>query len=245
MKTYRTSEVAKLIGIHPNTVRLYEKLKLIPEPEREANTYRVFTEQHIDQLRLARLAFKIEVLQNGLRAKVIDIVKTSAAGDYDKALGMKLEYINQIQREITGAEEAIEIVRQLIRGEPSEDTAAMNRKAVSEYLNITMDTLRNWEMNGLLTVKRRENAYRVYSGGDISRIKIIRTLRCANYSLSSILRMLNEVTINPKTDIEKVLDTPRSDEDIISVCDRLRCSLRDAEKNADGIYLMLRDMKYK
>lgn len=25
MKTYRTAEIAKIIGIHPNTVRLYEK----------------------------------------------------------------------------------------------------------------------------------------------------------------------------------------------------------------------------
>ena len=29
MNTYSTAEVAKIIGVHPNTVRLYEKLKLI------------------------------------------------------------------------------------------------------------------------------------------------------------------------------------------------------------------------
>lgn len=33
MKTYKTTEVATMIGIHPNTVRLYEKLELIPKPE--------------------------------------------------------------------------------------------------------------------------------------------------------------------------------------------------------------------
>lgn len=30
---YKTSEVAATIGIHPNTVRLYEKLELIPKPD--------------------------------------------------------------------------------------------------------------------------------------------------------------------------------------------------------------------
>ena len=30
MDTYTTSEVADLIGVHPNTVRLYEELNLIP-----------------------------------------------------------------------------------------------------------------------------------------------------------------------------------------------------------------------
>jgi len=32
MKTYRTTELARSIGIHPNTVRLYEGLGLIPKP---------------------------------------------------------------------------------------------------------------------------------------------------------------------------------------------------------------------
>ena len=34
MTTYKTAQIAEIIGIHPNTVRLYEKLKLIPKPER-------------------------------------------------------------------------------------------------------------------------------------------------------------------------------------------------------------------
>lgn len=38
---------------------------------------------------------------------------------------------------------------------------------VSEYLGITMDSLQNWEMNGLLTVKRKQNGYRVYTDENI------------------------------------------------------------------------------
>ena len=64
MNTYTTSEVAKMIGIHPNTVRLYEEWGLIPNAERKANGYRIFTDFHIEQFRLARTAFQIEVLQN-------------------------------------------------------------------------------------------------------------------------------------------------------------------------------------
>lgn len=54
MATYKTSEVAAIIGIYPNTVRLYEKLDLIPKPERLSNGYRVFTDFHIEQCRLFR-----------------------------------------------------------------------------------------------------------------------------------------------------------------------------------------------
>ena len=77
MKTYKTSEVAAMIGIHPNTVRLYEKLELISRSERLPNGYRVFTDFHIEQCRLVRLAFKVEVLQNGLRKKIIQVIKAS------------------------------------------------------------------------------------------------------------------------------------------------------------------------
>lgn len=116
MNTYRTSEVAEKIGIHPNTVRLYEELGLIPRPQRQGNGYRVFTDLHVEQFRLARLAFQIEVMQNGLRKKIIHMVKVSAAGDYDTALELTREYIDQVKTEITNAEEAIESVKQILHG---------------------------------------------------------------------------------------------------------------------------------
>lgn len=52
-------------------------------------------------------------------------------------------------------------------------------------------------------------------------MKIIRSLRCANYSLSSILRMLNTLSRNPEADIRQVIDTPKENDSIISVCDKL------------------------
>ena len=67
-RTYSTSEIAGIIGIHPNTVRLYEELHLITPPKRKDNGYRVFTELQVDQFINARLAFQVEILQNGLRS---------------------------------------------------------------------------------------------------------------------------------------------------------------------------------
>ena len=60
-QTYRTTEVAQRIGIHPNTVRMYEEWGLIAKPKRMANGYRVFNEMHIDQFQLARTALHIEL----------------------------------------------------------------------------------------------------------------------------------------------------------------------------------------
>ena len=243
MKTYKTAEVAEIIGIHPNTVRLYEELQLIPKPERQPNGYRVFTDFHIEQLRLARLAFQIEVLQNGLRKKMIQMIKISATGDFDTAAALAQEYIIQVREERENAEEAIVIVKQILSGGVKENTYFLKRKEISQYLNISMDTLRNWEMNGLLTVKRRQNGYRVYTDKDINRLKIIRSLRCANYSLEAILHMLQQLSENPNIDIKKALDTPKEDAEIIAVCDKLITSLTTAEENANQIICMLQHMK--
>lgn len=245
MNTYTTSQVAKIIGIHPNTVRMYEEWGLIPLAERKPNGYRIFTDFHIQQLRLARTAFQIEVLQNGLRKKAVDTVKFSAKGNFDKALMFAEEYLSQIQREKINAEESIRIVQQVLSGKSAEHTLLLKRKEVSEYLDISMDTLRNWERNGLLQVKRKENGYRAYTSDDIERLKVIRTLRLANYSLEAILRMLNALEQDPQINISKVLNTPQADADIISVCDKLIVSLRDAEKNAKKMINMILDMKEK
>lgn len=242
MNTYKTAEIAATIGIHPNTVRLYEELELIPKPERRPNGYRVFTDFHIEQFRLARLAFQVEVLQNGLRKKIVQMVKKSAAGDFDTALVLTQEYLAQVRQERTNAEEAIEIVKKILSGAAQENRHFFKRKDVSEYLDISMDTLRNWEMNGLLTVKRKQNGYRVYTDQDIRRLKVIRSLRCANYSLEAILGLLSQLSQNPNVDIKAALNTPK-EETIISVCDRLIISLSDAEENAKQMIGMLQQMK--
>lgn len=73
------------------------------------------------------------------------------------------------------------IAGEILSGAAPEDGGTMmTRKEAAACLQVTADTLRNWELNGLLTVKRRQNGYRVYSAGDIRRLRIIRALRCAN-----------------------------------------------------------------
>ena len=192
MKQYKTIDIARRIGIHVNTVRLYEKCALIPKPDRLPNGYRVFTDLHIEQFKLARAALRVEVLQNGLRKQAVNIIKDG--------------------EEYTGI--------------------YFTRKEAADFLGVTIDTLRNWELNGLFTIKRRENGYRVYSEKDIQRLKIIRSLRCANYSLAAILRMLRAINDDPAANIRTVIDTPNEDDDIIKACDKLLTSLAEARKNA-------------
>lgn len=245
MRVYKTAEIAAVIGIHPNTVRLYEEWELIPKARRLPNGYRVFTDFHVEQCKLARLAFQIEVTQNGLRKKIVQMVKVSAKMDFDAALVLTQAYLAQLQQERTNAEEAAALVKQILSGGAGENTRLLKRKEVSQLLGISGDTLRNWEMNGLLRIKRKENGYRVYTDGDIRRLKVIRSLRCANYSLEAILHLLCQLSFNPDVDILGALNTPREDTDILAVCDKLVLSLTSAMDNAQKLLIMLNDMKTK
>ena len=244
MKTYLTAEIAHSIGVHPNTVRLYEALGLIPKPKRKENGYRVFTELHLEQFRFARVALAVEVMQNGLRKQAINIIKTSAAGKFDAAIHLTESYFLQIEKEQRHAEEAITITEKLLSGYHEEtDKAVLTRKETADQLQVSIDVLRNWEMNGLLTVKRKQNGYRVYTNEDIRRLKIIRSLRCANYSLAAILRMLNTMDSNPQANIREAIDTTEESDDIISVCDKLLTSLNYAGQNAQLMLQQLKHMK--
>lgn len=245
MKYYKTIELARVNGIHPNTVRLYEKFGFIPKPARQPNGYRMFTDLHMEQMKLIRMAFAVEVLQNGLRQKAIAIIKASAAEDFAEAIRIAEAYRCQIREEQQHAEEAMQLVEELLADyKPADPAAALTRQETANLLNISMDALRNWEMNGLLTVKRKQNGYRIYSGEDLRRLKIIRVLRSANYSLSAILRMLSGLSGGASlADLRMTINTPREDDEIISACDTLLTSLEAASANAETILAHLHRMR--
>lgn len=232
------------MGIHPNTVMLYEKLGLITTAFRKKNGYRVFTDLQLAQCTVLRLAFSVEILQGGLRKKILEALKASARKDFDSALHFTEDYIAIVRQEQKNALEAVECTKQILSGTlPSGTSAIITRRQASAELGITPDTLRNWERNGLLSSGSMEKGRRIYSRKDLQKLKIIRSLRCANYSLQSILRLMNSLSRNAETDVAQTLNTPAEKEDIISACDRLLYSLQQALKNALKIHEILCTMK--
>ncbi|WP_061320123.1 MerR family transcriptional regulator [Clostridium botulinum] len=52
-KIYKTSDVAKIIGAHPNTVLSYEKWGYISTVPRSENRYRIYIEHNVDIIKRA------------------------------------------------------------------------------------------------------------------------------------------------------------------------------------------------
>lgn len=242
MRTYYTAEIADLNHIHPNTVRLYEKLGLLTPPERLDNSYRLFTELHLEQVRLIRLALAVEVLQNGLRKQMIGVLKAVAELDWQGAKQQCQAYLEHLASERVNAEESLQLAGALWAALPDESAQQLSRQQMAQALGITVETLRNWERNGLLGEKHFRHGKRVYDAADAQRLKLIRTLRCANYSLTAILRLLSAPQEPSVGALRQIIDTPAAREEIISVCDQLLTSLERAEANGQQVLAKLEQM---
>lgn len=253
-KTYSTSQVARVVSVHPNTIRKYEEWALITKPQRKLNGYREFSELHLCQVKLIRAAFRVELVQSNLRSEVVEIVRASADGDFDRASTLAAVRHSHLVREREVAERAVEIasgfcfsaVGATVLDEGSAEAVpnrVMTRAQAARFLQTTIDCLRNWEMNGLLQVKRRQSGYRVYNTQDLNRLALIRALRMGNYSLASIRRLLETLEANPSSDVRQVLNTPEATEDIVSACDRLLSSFDEALQASEEIAALIEEMK--
>lgn len=242
--TYKTAQIAKLVGVHPNTIRLYEKLNLLPPIPRTESKYRIFNERHLEQLRLLRTAFRAEIISDRLRQEVYEIVKIAATDDIQGAYQSTLNYLEHLRIEKARAEEAISITLNIIENSKNKEEKVMfnGRVEAAEALGITKDVLRDWERNGLIEVPRNANGYRRYGSKEMSRLKIICILRSAHYSMMSILRMLNRLD-RGEGNIREVIDTPGEEEDIVYATDRYITALDMAEADALEMLKMLDAMR--
>lgn len=244
MKYYKTSEIAKAVGVHPNTVRLYEEWGLLQSVPRNEKGYRLYTEKHLDQMCLARIALRCEFIEGDIRKLATSIVKTAAEGKLQKALQETYSYLDHIRGEYKRAIESLGLINKWIDGKLEEHEGIyIKRRDVARLLEVSIDVLRNWERNGLIEVPRNsKNRYRVYGSKEINRLKIICTLRKANYSMMAILRMLKYIDLGNKENLHKVIDTPSPREDIISATDQWISTLAETEEDVLELIEKLKEM---
>ena len=225
----RTSDLARAVGVHVNTVRLYEKWGLIPKAERSPSGYRRFTPYHLDCMRLARMVYAAPYPGRPIRRSGLNIITRVTAGDLGGALELVYQHKALVQAELAQAESAIALLERWAGGAPADATGkALQSGQTARLLGVTSDVLRNWERNGLITVPRNpDNRYRRYGPQEIGRLRVIRMLSRAGYSTMAILRMLTLLDSGQTEGLRDALDTPRADEDIFSASDRWLSTLEE------------------
>ncbi len=241
-KYLRTSDLAKAAGVHPNLVRLYEEWGYLPPIPRSDTGYRLFTVVHLEQMRLARLA--LQWPYPGRKEVLVDLVKSAANDDLGMAMELAYQSLAYVRVERTYAEAAIEFLERWALGQVFDTTQRQfHISEAAEWLGVTADMLRNWERDGLIRIPRDpESNYRLYGATEFGRLRVIRMLRQAGYSLMAILRMLLQFDAGKRDNLRQVLDTPREDEDIQWVADRLLSTLGEQEERAQKIIRQISHM---
>ncbi len=192
MKYLRIADLARAVGVHPNTVRRYVEWGLLPPVQRGANGYRLFTQKHLDCLRLARMIFTTTYPGKAIRRSGSKIIRSAVADDWGGALERGYAHLAFVQSERVQAETAAMLLERWAAGTAADATEQpMQIGQVAHLLGVSIDVLRNWERNGLITIPRNaNNRYRCYGPAEISRLRVIRMLGRAGYSQMAILRML-------------------------------------------------------
>lgn len=229
-----TSDISKAVGVHPNTVRLYEEWGFLPPIPRSPGGYRCFTKDHLEQMRLARLALNDDWPGRNIRRSAVALVRQAASGDLKTALEQAHQHLALVHTEQTQAEAAAEYLEQWAQGHTvNPPFPPLSIGQTAELLAVTVDTLRTWERNGLLTVPRNpQNNYRQYGPAEIGRLRVIRMLLRAGYSTMAVLRMVLQLDRGRRNNLRQILDTPRPDEDMHYAADQWLSHLAGQEQRA-------------
>ena len=242
---YTTSQVARVAGVHPNTVRLYERIGLLAPITRTAGGYRSFSERDLAQMRIARLAVGGPYVVP--KTLAVEAARHAALDDLGSALELAERFGSLVAAEEQRALQAAEALDRWA-GRPARwgGEPGMTISVAAECVVASTTALRDWERNGLIAVRRDPgNGYRRYTHADIDRLRVIRTLLRARYSAMSILRMMTHLDRGGRELPSMVIDAPRGDETVYSATDRWLSSLREAGVRAERLLSAIRELATK
>lgn len=237
-KFLQTNDIAQALGIHVNTVRNYEAWGYLPTIPRGENGYRRYTPLHLEQARLAYLVLQWPYL--GERAALVTLVQSAAQNDLGAALEKAYEYLARIRTARATAEVALEFLEHWAAGHVMDTSPhKLIISQAAQHLNITVDTLRNWERNGLIHIPRNSaNHYRQYGAAEFARLRVIRLLIHSGFGLMAITRMLQRVDAGQTDNLRAALELPLTEsanEAIEVLSDRWFSNLDELEQRAQSI----------
>ncbi len=244
---YYAADLAKMYGLHPNTIRQYEKLGYISQVQRNTNQYRMFEELHVLQLKICRCIFGYPFTNRRIRNAGNEILWAIAKKQWDAARQYTDCYVNIIEHEIETAQNAALMLRNWAI--PTEckgnrfEVKTITRKETADYLGVTVETVRNWERNSLITSAGvGGKGETLYLNTDLGRMCVIFMLLQSGYSVASIHRSISMYDKGFMELVTPALNTPEQDE-LVSVGDRWLYELNKLMKASQKIPQIIEEIK--
>jgi len=104
----KIGEISKATGIAVETIRYYEKIELVPAPDREASGYRSYRQHHLDRLLFIRRCRNLDMAQDEIR----DLIRLADQPDadcsqVDALLARHLVHVRERLDELRSLEETL------------------------------------------------------------------------------------------------------------------------------------------
>lgn len=186
---YRCSELARIIGKHPNTLRSYETWGFLSKVPRKDNGYRSYSRRHALEALLTTIALRSNFQEWPGRKPILSLIRHAVAQHYEKALADLESYAKLLREAQAKLDQAREILENWKNGEQGPKREIVGRWHAAKLIGVSPDTLRDWERNGLIHPYRKQNQRRCYRGIDLDRLLVIKVLREGGYSLMGILNL--------------------------------------------------------
>ncbi|MEJ5351729.1 MAG: heavy metal-responsive transcriptional regulator [Melioribacteraceae bacterium] len=123
MAEYFVGQLAKKVGVNVETIRYYERLKLLPKPKRRESRYRVYDETDLKRLlfikRAKELGFTLREIKELLELKISSKTK---CGDVKHLTEHKLQDIDNRIKDLKKIRSVlVKLINQCINEEVSSD----------------------------------------------------------------------------------------------------------------------------
>lgn len=246
---YTTKQLASQFGLHPNTIRLYERLGYISPAERGTNRYRYFGDLHMLQMKVCRSIFGYPYFNRRLRGCGNEVIYAAAGRDWDGGEKAVRRYLEKIQDELATAHETEQILKEWVSGSERvsrelPEAVRFSRREAAQWLGVTAETVRNWERNALVVSMAGNDKKRCFERPALEKMRVIYMLRLAGYSMAAVHRSLSafDRSRDDRSDPVSRLHQPAAEETIM-VGDRWVFELNRLAAAAAGLPALFEQMR--
>ena len=229
--TVTTGAVAKILGVHSNTLRWYEAARYLPPVPRTSNGYRRFSPELVRLARVVRASqpllrmfgpirrattsFLVACKEDCIAADTKDSRQNEQPLDWYHDSRIRLDALTELlRREHRLAMDALAALDRFRHGEAEvcAHPGPLNYiGVVARRTGLSRDRIINWERDGLIRYSRSNAGYRLFGAQEIDRLLVIRSCRTAGYSITAIRRLLHAIDLDhlrSKQPLKAIADSP-------------------------------------
>ncbi|WP_421921713.1 Cd(II)/Pb(II)-responsive transcriptional regulator [Marinobacter salarius] len=109
----KIGEISKTTGIPVETIRYYEKIGLVPAPQRQASGYRRYRQSHLDRLLFIKRCRNLDMAQDEIRELIRLADQPDAdCSEVDALLARHLSHVRERLQELANLEDTLQQLQQ-------------------------------------------------------------------------------------------------------------------------------------